>query len=573
MPHDVMPSELSLDDANAEEELDNPPSHGEKKDSPFLTSMKEAGRALVRKAKRTIRKPALAAAMVAAGAALVAPHAAKAQSIDGWVCEFTTEACFELNLSQGPGAAAPQNQGNPLDRPLDGPGGDPVDIATGNVFLHVVDYTTAGPNPLQFIRYYNSLNQLANVGTLASTLGAGTASMPATMAETFSQPQPAGPVGWRTNYDAFLQFIPASGSIPALVIAERPDGQQINFAYNSGSWVPPTDQDYTLTSSGSTWVLTDHNDKQESYTDSGSGWAQLNTITLRNGYQQTLSYSGTYAGTNTVDVSLGGQTPADYYPNRLQSVTDSYGRSLTLGYNGSGLLTSVSTPDSLVVSYGYTTYGSVSTSPGILGAYVGDVGTILTSVSYNTSPTTSQTYNYAVNSSWPYQITSVVDENSNTAASWILESEYGRAVTSYQGGAGVQANYTYFEYDTGSTTVWSGNGPGDTYNFGLTTGVPKFTEVDRASTSAPGTRRRRASISASTPTAIFPASPTGTATSRITPITARAIRRRSLKPMAAACSARQTSPMTRHGRICPTRLLRRASRAASHMTEAAIRRP
>ena len=34
--------------------------------------------------------------------------------------------------------------------------GDPINTATGNLFEHVMDYTTAGQNPLQMIRYYNS---------------------------------------------------------------------------------------------------------------------------------------------------------------------------------------------------------------------------------------------------------------------------------------------------------------------------------------------------------------------------------------------------------------------------------
>jgi Domain of unknown function (DUF6531) len=44
--------------------------------------------------------------------------------------------------------------------------GEPVDVGTGNVFYQATDYSTAGPNPLRFIRYYNSR------GTFYSALGA-----------------------------------------------------------------------------------------------------------------------------------------------------------------------------------------------------------------------------------------------------------------------------------------------------------------------------------------------------------------------------------------------------------------
>jgi RHS repeat-associated protein len=483
MPHDIVPIEFEADAPD----LDPPefPSP-DKKRSSILAAMKEAGRSLVKAAKRATRKPALAA-MMAAGAALCIPHAAQGQD-DGCYHSPELGEVYYYCPSLGGGSPSPLTLGNPFDRPGGGPGGDPVDIATGNVFLHAVDYTTAGPNPLQLIRYYNSLSELANVGTLASTLGSGggglAVSMPATILSLFSQPQPAAPVGWRTNYDAYLQFVAATGSIPASVIAERPDGQQIIFASSGGTWSPPSDQSYTLTQSGSTWILTDKNETQESYTDSGSGWAQLNSITLRNGYKQTLNYSGTGAGTNPVEIIVfagGTPAPATLYPNRLQSVTDSYGRSLAFGYNSNGLLSSVATPDSLVVSYGYTYYGNVSTSPGEWGSYTGNVGNVLTSVSYNTSPATSQTYNYAVTSSWPYQIISVVDENGHTSATWSYDS-YGRAVSSYQGGSGVQANYTYFSYGTDNTVVSNANGVNDTYNYALTNGEQKITEIDRAAT-------------------------------------------------------------------------------------------
>ena len=36
--------------------------------------------------------------------------------------------------------------------------GDPINVATGNLFEHYTDYTTAGTNPLSFERYYNSLS-------------------------------------------------------------------------------------------------------------------------------------------------------------------------------------------------------------------------------------------------------------------------------------------------------------------------------------------------------------------------------------------------------------------------------
>ena len=120
----------------------------------------------------------------------------------------------------------------------------------------------------------------------------------------------------------------------------------------SGTWTPDTDVDMTLTNSGSTYTLTDHDDTIETYTVSG-GDGTLNSIALPNGYTQTLNYTG----------------------GVLNSVSDSYSRSLSFTYTGS-VLTGVSTPDSATLTYGYTTTAQ----------------NLLTSVTYNTSPSTSQTY-------------------------------------------------------------------------------------------------------------------------------------------------------------------------------------
>jgi len=201
--------------------------------------------------------------------------------------------------------------------------------------------------------------------------------------------------------------------------------------------VPPSDVDYKLTHSGSTWTLTDHNDTVEVYGDTGTGEGVLSTITSRNGYQQTLNYGASFA---SIMSNWG-----TYGPYPVQSVTDSYSRTLSFTYSG-GLLQTVTTPDTPTFTYGYTSAGS---------------GTVLTSVSYNTSPTTSQTYAYAALSS-PYALTSVVDENGNTSASWAYDAVV-RAVTSAQNGS---VNSTIFTYNSDNTvTVNNAYGVYDTYTF------------------------------------------------------------------------------------------------------------
>ena len=321
---------------------------------------------------------------------------------------------------------------------------EPINVATGNMYEQITDYTTAGPNPLSFIRYYNSLGNGPGLSSLAGSPG----------------------TNWRTNYDRYLQIGATT------IVAERADGRQVNFNLSGSSWVPDTDVDMTLTQSGSTYTLTDHNDNVEVYNTASTlfgtllvNFGQLASITARNGYTQTLTYSG----------------------NQLQSVTDSYGRSLTFTYtgayvyapigflaSGSGVLETVTTPDGLVITFTLT-------------AVTG--GNLITSVSYNTSPVTSQTYTYG-NSSYPFALTGITDENGNSFASWTYDA-YGNAITSQFGTGGSTSYLTTMTYNSdGTTTVTNALGVADTYSF---TTFAKHAESDAASAAPrlPPRQRRR----------------------------------------------------------------------------------
>jgi RHS repeat-associated protein len=300
--------------------------------------------------------------------------------------------------------------------------GEPISVGTGNVFEKVTDYGTAGQNPLSFTRYYNSLGSTFFSDTFATTLG----------------------VNWRGTFDSYLHIIPATGQATS-VVAERADGQALNFAFNGSSWTTDTDVDATLTQSGSTWTLKDRNDTVFIYTANSTGKGLLDSITLRNGYTQNLAYSG----------------------DQLQTVTDSYGRRLGFSYASNGMLERVTTPDSLVLTYGFT-------------AATG--GNQLTSVSYNTSPETSQTYVYE-NSGLPFALTGIIDENNNRFAAWTYD-KLGRALTSQHGMDTSTADLTTLSYNSsGTTTVTNAFGVADTYTFSTLQNVPKVTQIGRAATS------------------------------------------------------------------------------------------
>jgi len=312
--------------------------------------------------------------------------------------------------------------------------GEPIDIASGNVYYSVTDYTTSGQNPLAYTRYYNSLGNLPT-------------QLPILVASDLSSTRAIEAGGnWRSNYDRYLKT-----PSPTTVIAERPDGQQLTFTLNGSTWTPDTDIDMTLTESGNQWTLTDSSDTVESYSTvpvmAGysplSAYARLDSITSRNGYTQNLTYSG----------------------GVLSKVTDSYGRSLDFAYSN-GQLETVTTPDGLVISFAYTTLPSAE-------------GIQLTSVTYSTTPQTSQTYQYGA-SGVPFALTGIIDEDGNNYASWTYDG-YGRGLTSHLG-AGANATTFVYTSDT-SHAVTNALGVTDTYTFTTLQTIPKVVQIDRAATS------------------------------------------------------------------------------------------
>jgi RHS repeat-associated protein len=242
---------------------------------------------------------------------------------------------------------------------------------------------------------------------------------------------------WRHNYDRYLHFVSSADYIDA----ERADGQIVSFISSGGAWGTDTDIFLQLASSGSNWLLTDRDGNVETYSSAG-GRGQLDTIRQRNGYTQTLSYS----------------------TGVLASVSDSYSRSLSFSYSSStGFLTNITTPDTLALTYGYTMFGSAST---------------LTSIAYNTSPVTQQTYHYE-DTDYPYALTGITDENGNRYATWAYD-DTGRAVLSEHA---LGADHTEVTYDDSNNTrvVTGPLGIVETYTFTYLQGVPKVAQIDRAS--------------------------------------------------------------------------------------------
>jgi len=99
----------------------------------------------------------------------------------------------------------------------------------------------------------------------------------------------------------------------------------------------------------------------------------LNSIKVRDGYAQTMSYNGN---------------------SQLATVTDSFNRSMQLTYQ-TNLLRTLTAPSGLVLTYGYNSSG---VTPGKLDRLV--------SVTYSTTPVSSQSYVYE-NAGFPFSMTGI----------------------------------------------------------------------------------------------------------------------------------------------------------------------
>lgn len=368
---------------------------------------------------------------ILAGASI---HTVRACAFMKFTTQKAEDNCWRTNFQvvtfvdkdSGP-AGKIQSSGNPADTTVTPNGtasaGEPINVATGNMYQEINDYHTAGQNPLTFTRSYNSMQSHMSIGgfavtSLATTLGAN----------------------WRSEYDSWLQLV-YSGTTIILVYAERADGRVIPFFPSGSTWSAASDFPITLVQSGSNWTLTDTDGSVETYTASGTT-GTLQSITLRNGYARTLSWSG----------------------GQLNTITDSYGRTLTLNYT-SGVITSISTPDSTTITYGYGTSGGQ---------------TVLTSVSYPTTPATGFTYQYT-DATNPQSITNILDGAGQTYVSFTYDSQ-NRATSSKLGGT-VGANATTLTYNSnGSVTVTNALGVADTFFFTYMQGVPKVQRISRAAT-------------------------------------------------------------------------------------------
>ncbi|HTT40226.1 MAG TPA: DUF6531 domain-containing protein, partial [Burkholderiales bacterium] len=309
--------------------------------------------------------------------------------------------------------------------------GNVCDPATGNKYREDVDYLGAGPFPLRFARYFNTLSWdfWSEFDAVRGRVGPN----------------------WRSTYDRNLTPFSAAGA--NWMSYSRQDGSRWLLTQSQGAWQADPDLVVTVQpgASGSGWTLRNANDELESYDANG----RLVSITNRAGLRQTLSYDGT---------------------GHVISVQDPVGRTLSFTYDWFGRIATVTDPAGGVYSYTYD-----------------DSLFSLVSVTYPDGSVVSYVYDEPENmggSSLLYGLTGVIDENGQRLATYSYDDQ-GRVIGT-QLAAGAESITLQYLSDT-STAVTDGLQTTRLYDAQTVLGVKRNTNITQpcpgCTTAASGSTR------------------------------------------------------------------------------------
>ena len=370
--------------------------------------------------------------------------------------------------------------------------GDPINPGPGNVYKREEDdIRVSGASPLAFQRFYDSSDKTgSNLGpgwrhtynrsiVISSQVSTSTAypGVSTLVSNRYSTPAAACVSGFADIQSAVSAWAGANATYtdnacvisnggntigtlavqslylgdPLTTVVEydviRDDGKTYRYTTQGGSINAPPGVSLRLAVTASGYTLTDDQDNVEAYDKTGL----LQSITSRSGVVQTLTY---YSGGT----------------GALYSVADSFGNSLVLG-NGfgsfGGPLNNISINSGTPVQFGF---GSSS---------------LLTSVTQADS--TQHKYVYG-NSNFVNALTSEIDENNSTYATWTYDTQERGTGSSLAGGANaVSLAYNYPNSTTvtnalGAVTTLSFTSSGDQMPVTSITGSPCMTCDDSAAT-------------------------------------------------------------------------------------------
>ena len=350
--------------------------------------------------------------------------------------------------------------------------GNPVNSGTGLKSQTEIDYRS--PSGLEFKRFYNSQLAYESPTELLFTPDYG-----------WTKPQySVMGYGWHFGWDRTIRAtestppvfpMTSSNSVtsvyragtvsplnlpsyfstgPGITTAyvERGDGKVYTFTKDiNGNWV--TDPDIkdqligTIDTNGviTGWTYTTDDQEVEQYDAAG----RLLSITDKTGLTTSLGYSQ-YCSANLLDTATGEQTAVCTPIGMLTTITDPYGRSLTLDYDTNYNLARMTDPAGHQYRYTY--------SGGNLNSviYPDDniPGGVTRTYQYDEIANVSSTPDLGV--SYAHTLTGITDENGHRYATYAYDSQ-GRAISSEHGNttSATGADRISFSYNADGTTTFT----------------------------------------------------------------------------------------------------------------------
>ncbi len=318
--------------------------------------------------------------------------------------------------------------------------GDPTSVGSGSLYEEVVDFDTAGSQPLRLKRYYE-----ANSVT-GYYLGDS-----------------------RWHFDFEYTLLVSSG----LATLITPQGATYQFIQNGSQWnIQNSEGPITLTGSSTGQYTVTMQDGTSISFVSGAGGSRykISSIARSDGLTLTFSYAPPFI---SVDI--------------LSSITDNYGRSFSFSpaaSNASAIASAVYNagqggPDAFQVSYGY----SSTTSQGFT------YNRMLTSVTRSSNPSGSSPANWQQvdgisylyqNTDYPFLMTGAIDQRGIQTSAWTFDAT-ARTLSSNLADNLDPTTITYNDTNQ-SRAVTNSLGKQFTYGFGASKGLMLLNTASSAAT-------------------------------------------------------------------------------------------
>ncbi|MEO8152099.1 MAG: IPTL-CTERM sorting domain-containing protein [Rhizobacter sp.] len=315
---------------------------------------------------------------------------------------------------------------------------NPVHVGSGAKRLTEPDFSDAGPGHLSWTRYYNSLVSRSGAGAVASA-------------------------HWTHTYSRFVQLADSTHANLYRADGSRRKAQLTTATITNGRQTWAVSRLHaeqlirTFDSSGTTstgWIVYESQQGNvETYGTNGL----LSSIAFADGVVHTLIYSDGTSGANggfVLDAS-GNPTTTALPAGQLIRISDSFGKSITQGFNSQQQPVRLTDPFGNVYRYGFDTQGNLS------------------SALYPDGKSRNYIYNESANTgaaSLPYALTGVIDETGARLSTFKYDAT-GRAVSSTQWADASQtqpAGKSTFVFAAGNTTQVT-DALGATRNYGFST--------------------------------------------------------------------------------------------------------